>query len=1124
MKFKFTSNLSYSRSKFLKLLMRTFILLFCSITFAFGTKNGFSQNANITIKSDKTLTVKQVFKLINKQTDYKFIYRHDLIKNAPELSLKKGIIKAGDLLEKCLSPINFTYSFTKNNTVIVKAKPVIEKKKESKVDNVQMQISGKVVDANGQPLPGANILEKGTANGAQTDFDGAFSINVSTQKAVLVVSYLGFVTQEVAVSNQANIVISLVEDTATLDEIVVIGYGSQSRKKVTGAVAQVKSDQFKDVAFSDVANSIAGRLSGVDIKQATGSPGSSPQINIRGISTITAGSGPLIVVDGLPLSENVSITAINPNEIASVEVLKDAASAAIYGSRGSNGVILITTKVGSSGKPEFNFNSYYGFQTVGKKLDFVNAYQQAELMAEARTERGATIPNFIQPYLEGQQGLTQTNWQDHIFVNAPIENHEMTVSGSKDATKYFISGGFFKQDGIIIGSGYERYSLRLNLNTSFSDRLRFGIQINPSYSKRDLVEQGWEDSPISMGVNNSLPFFPVYNADGSYAISEQIRAAQVYGGIPEAENNVAISDLTKDVANSFRVLGGAHLEYDVTKELKAKTYVGGYISSIRSQYFRPSFLGFYRDEAPTIATGRSNTSEVINYIIENTLTYDKTFNEVHNLSVLAGITYQEESIERNRIDGRGFPNDDIQTVSAATEITNGSASKERWNLVSYLGRIQYDYKGKYLVSGTIRRDGSSRFGALTQFGTFPSVSAGWIISEESFFPEDVILSELKLRVSWGVAGNNQIGNDAKLAVLGSADYNFNGSISPGLRPATAPNENLSWEENTTADIGLDIRFFNNKLSLNIDYYETITDGMLLNVPVPSYSGFTSSLQNLGKMKNEGFEVALNYNGNIGPVKIKSSASFATNKNEVLELGPGQTEILRSRNITRIGDPIGSLYGYNIIGIFENQDQLDNLPNVNGNQVIGDYIFKDNNGDGSITSADRKILGSVHPDYTWGFNTMLEYNGIDLSFTFQGVEGVEVNDRNLGVVLINSEVWGNQLTEYYDNRWISPEQPGKYAKPGTNTNTLSRESDLFTWDASFIRVRDITLGYTMPKDVITKIGIKGMRVYASAKNPFMFTKFLGFNPELNGGNALDGGVTLGTYPIEKSIILGINVKL
>lgn len=1119
---KLNHALSCFRKRLLIIIMRTLIFLCCLTAFSFNSNKVLSQNSKVKIDADKTLTVEEIFKLIKEQTDYKFIYQDGIFKDFPKVKVKKGTILANKLLEKSLWAGNFEITIEKDNTILVKEKPKTSTIVRSL--NQGITVSGTVMDATGIPLPGANILEKGTTNGTQTDFDGRYTISVSSQSSILVVSYLGFVTQEVAVNNQTNINISLAEDAAELDEVVVIGYGTQSRKKVTGAVAQVKADQFEDIPFSDVANSIAGRLPGVDIKQATGSPGSNPQINIRGISTITAGSGPLIVVDGLPLSENVSINAVNPNEIASVEVLKDAASAAIYGSRGSNGVILITTKKGSAGKPVFSFNTYYGFQTVAKKYDFVNAYQQAELMAEARTQRGVEIPNFIKPYLEGQQGLTQTNWQDHIFVSAPIENYEISVSGSSEKTNYFVSGNFFKQEGIIIGSGFERYSVRLNLNTSFSDRLRFGIQLNPSFTKRDLVEEGWVDSPISMGLNNSLPFFPVYNADGSYAISEQIRAAQVYGGLPEAENNVAISDLTKDVSNSFRVLGGAHLEYEPIDGLKAKSYVGGYISSIRSQYFRPSFLGIYRDEAPTIATGRSNTSEVINYILENTVTYDKIFNEDHSLSVLAGFTYQEESIERNRVDGRGFPNDDIQTVSAATEITNGSASKERWSLVSYLGRIQYDYKGKYLVSGTIRRDGSSRFGALTQFGTFPSVSAGWRISEEAFFPQEGILSELKLRGSWGVAGNNQIGNNANLAVLGSADYNFNGAIAPGLRPATAPNERLSWEENTTTNVGLDVGLFNNQLSLNVDYYETITDGMLLNVPVPSYSGFTSSLQNLGKMKNEGIELALSYNGKLGPINVKSAATFAINKNEVLELGPGQTEILRSRNITKIGEPIGALYGYNIIGIFESQEQLNSLPNVGGNQVIGDYIFKDNNGDGAITSADRTILGDVHPDYTWGINTMLEYRGVDLSFTLQGVEGVEVNDRNLGVVLISNEVWGNQLQEYYDNRWISPEQPGKYAKPGTNTNTLSRESDLFTWDASFIRVRDITLGYNLPKNAMEKIGLKEMRVYASAKNPFLFTDFLGLNPELNGGNPLDGGVTLGTYPIEKSFILGLNVKL
>ncbi|QPH38553.1 SusC/RagA family TonB-linked outer membrane protein [Pedobacter endophyticus] len=1146
MNFKFMNGHAfYGVLLFLKSAMRILIFFCCTISFAFASNKGFSQNAEITIQKNQTLSIKEIYKLINKQTNYKFIYRHDLIKDAPKVALKKGVMKVNDLLDKCLLPNKLTYEFTANETVIVKRQPTLPAGPETTQGKRQIRVTGTITDEKGGVLPGATVFEKGTKNGTQADLAGKFSISVSKPDAVLVFSFLGFVSQEVNLNNRTTLAIVLLTDAGKLDEVVVIGYGSQSKVKVTGSIASLKADAIKDVPFTDVAQALAGKLAGVQVTQNTGAPGSAPNISIRGVATLTAGTDPLIVLDGLPLSEDVSIQSINPTDIASVEVLKDAASAAIYGSRASNGVILITTKKGVQGKTKFTYNGSYGIQNVAKKLDLLDGYELAQLLKEARdkvylrTVPGASandsneiregntsntevlIPNYILPYLDGQKGLINTDWQDAIFRSAPIQSHEINASGGNENTTFFVSANFFDQGGIVVGSDFKRYSARVNLKTKFSDKLTFGINLTPSISKQNKIVEGWEDSPVSMGIN-SHPFFPVYNPDGSYSISEQIKQAALYG-LPDAENVVAVSDITTDTREDSRLLGGAFLEYEIIEGLTAKTYFGGYTISSRSNYFRPSYLGIYRAAAPTVAQGRSSTFRINNWVSENTLNYKKRFNDKHNLEVLLGYSIQKENIEKNGISGQGYPNDEVETLNAATIINSAESSITEWALISYLGRVQYDYENKYLLSAAIRRDGSSRFGNNTQFGIFPSVSVGWRVDQEDFFPKSDAFSSLKFRGSWGVTGNNQIADFGSLALLGSANYTFNGSIANGLRPGTSPNSDLSWEESTTTNLGLDASFFKNKLSVSIDAYRTNTDGLLLNVPVPGYSGFESSLQNIGKIRNQGIESSMTYQTKVGQLQISSTANISFNRNKTISLGPGQTRIISGMNITEVGKPVGAHYGYKIIGIYETQQEVVNFPRFGGEANIGEYIFADLNNDGIISSDDRTSLGTYWPDYTWGFSSTLKYKYFDFNFSLQGVQGVTVRDRMVGTVLYDHQPWGNHTKDYYENAWRSLENPGKYAAPGSRSNILHRESNLFVDDASYLRVRNITLGVTLDKKLIKKLFLDNIRIYATAKNPFTFTSFRGYNPEQSGGNPLQPGVTLGNFPLERSVVLGVNVN-
>lgn len=1012
-------------------------------------------------------------------------------------------------------------------------------------------ITGTILDENGRPLPGASILAEGTSsNGTTSDFDGNYSISVTNDVNVLLVSYLGFVTRRVEINGQSVINVQLKEDAAVLDDVVVVGYGALNKSRVTSAVSSIKAKDFEDIPITSIEQGIASQLPGVDVSQNSGQPGVSNAINIRGIGTATAGTQPLIVVDGLPLSESTSLNTISPNNIASIEVLKDAASASIYGSRGANGVILVTTKKGKKGKTTFSFNTYYGFQQVANKLDLLDAYEHAIWSRDARNNyylqfdngtfsindsnatreanaqtlgfnpRKAIIPSYIQPYLNEEQGLTNVDWQDELFRNATIKNYQVSAAGSSDNISYFVSGDYLNQEGLVLGSDFERFNFRINLDSRLSDKFKLGVNLSPSLTQENLIPTGFNTSPVNSAII-SLPYFPMRNADGSLAISEQVTGA-IEGDQSRSENPVALALLNKDKRKSFKLIGGTYLEYEIIKGLKAKTYFGVDMANSKRDVFNPSSVGRRNNPAPLNPTASSSSFGLVNWILENTINYNTTFGENHGFDALFGYTFQENTSDFSNITATDFPNDIVTTLNAGI-INGGTTTETKSTLVSYLARVRYDYKGRYLLAATIRRDGSSRFGANKRFGTFPSISAGYIISEEDFYPDTAIVNTLKLRASWGVAGNNQIGDYSSQAILEGSNAILGGGTQNGLSPTTSPNPNLSWEETTTLDVGVDIGFFKNKISASFDYYIAKTNDLLLEVPVPAHSGFTTSLQNIGKIENKGIEFAIRGNYNIGSVKVTTAFNIASNKNRVVELGPGQDEIITGRNITRIGGELGSSYGYRTNGVFTSQAQIDNTPSL-ANAQVGEYIYVDSNGDGVINSDDRVELGSVNPDYTFGINSNFSYKGVDLGVIVQGVQGVHIHDRTVSVLLYNPEGWGNGLQDYFDN-YYTPERGGNslYARPNAvpNDNGFYRETDVLQEDASFIRIRNITLGYTLPKSITETVGINKLRIYLSSKNPFTFTEYRGYNPEQRSGNVLSPTTGFDNYPVERSFVLGLN---
>jgi len=1128
--------------------MRIFVFLLCTTVFGFSTVKSFSQE-NVTIDVDKEVSIHEVFRIIKKQTKYRFLYPENLFEDTPKVKLKKGVIQLTKLLEQSFTGSNLKFELSDDNTIIIEEVEINDV--EDTIKSQQILVSGKVLDLNNQPLPGASIVEKGTSNGTQTDFDGNFSLEVKTLNPQLIFSYVGFMSQEISIDGQSTIIVTLKEDAAALDEIVVIGYGTLSRSKVLGAVSSIGSEDISQLPVSGIDNAIAGRVAGVQIV-SNGAPGGASTINIRGIGTLTAGGSPLIVVDGYPLTEGSDINAINPNDIESMDILKDAASTAIYGSRGANGVIIITTKRAKSDKVVFDFNMFSGFQEVLNQPRLMNAYQFAEVVKEARDwgyvsadpsnrnendsnstrlSQGAVsrhlIPTNFDKYLSGTPGLTDNNWLDDIFRSGRIESYDLAVSGRSGNTNWYISGGYFNQEGLIIGSNFERYIAKINLETKFNDKVKFGINLSPSVSNTNSVVEGWTGGPMQQAIL-SEPFFTPYNDEGELNISQQIRWHN-NGGTDGAlsENPVAIALRNKNEKNKFRLFGSTFLEYEFLKDLKFKTLFGGDFDYSFSEEFRPSTLGRYRNDVTSVVPSAQERTRVRqNIISENTLTYSKEFNR-HNLNALAGYSYQKENSSSTFVDAPTLDSNNIENI-AGTAVTTVDKDISEWVRISYFGRVQYDYDSKYLLSASTRRDGSSRFGINTKFGDFSSLSAGWIVSNENFFPENSILSKLKLRYSWGQSGNDQIGDFGSIATLRNLNGFLNGSLAVGQIPSTSPNADLSWETSITSNIGFDLGLFGNKLNLVVDYFVAKTEDMLLNVPVPLQSGFTRSLQNVGKMENRGLEIVLSTpNINLGTVKWNSSINFTSIDNKVTALGPGQNQIIDGAHITKVGSSIGELFGYQVDGIYRSQVEIDASAQSGTDARVGDWRITDTSGDGIINDDDRQSLGATLPDFTYGFNNRFSYKNLDLNIFVDGVQGVNVLSRTVRNAT-NGQGFSNQLQSYYNNRFHPINNPnGTLARPDytqSSERLRANTSSAFIEDGSFLRVRNITLGYNIPANILPKIGLSRLRIYTTATNPFISTNFKGFNPEQrDNNNPLSPSDTEGVYPLNKSFVIGLNVS-
>lgn len=1063
-------------------------------------------------------------------------------------------------------------------------------------------IQGLVVDQNGEAIIGASIFEKGTQNGTVTDVDGKFRLNVQNYGNTLEISYIGYTTQRIKPKKGDNLRIVLTEDTKTIDEVVVVGYQTMRKTDVVGAVSSVKSKEL-NVTTPTVGQSLVGKVSGVQISQVSGAPYGNTKIRVRGVASINASSDPLYVIDGYPSNDDLML---NPEDIESIEVLKDAASAAIYGSRAAGGVVLITTKRGKEGKVKVNYNFQLSVNQLAKKIDLLNSAQFADLVVEGRNnayknilvnsgktwddsyihhtnaERAqmigsansaAMIPEFLYDFDKGEVITPQydTDWQDELYQNALSQRHHVSVNGGTDKIRYEVSMGYQNQEGIILSTGQKRLNLRANLDAEISSKFRIGATIsNTSNWNREVQEGRFNQGPI-LGALIYAPIFRCYDDNGELIKGEMTSYASDYG-FQQIENPVALATETKIRRNGVRNTYNMTATYEPVKNLFLKANLGMYTYSEKYEFYRPTSLSDganqpYSDQAKAAANAIANTTLQSDYLAEFTANYNKTWNDVHNFSGVAGYSVQKDMIDVLGVKATGYEDDHITEVTGhgadPSDIQLNNTYKSNWTMLSYFTRLNYNFKNKYYLTASFRGDASSLFGPENRWGYFPSVSAAWTLSNEDFWKDHLgDSSSFKLRASWGMSGNNNIGNYEYATIMSSPSGAVfgSGSIVSAMYPGGVKDNAIGWESTSQYNVGFDLSLFNNRLSVSGNYYLSYTEDLLFEQPISAISGATSILTNLpdSKIRNTGFDLQVDARVLTGKdYGLNVSGNISLNRNKVLALG-GNTIITNGAersymtHITEEGQPIGMFYGFKVAGMVTEADMAgiaadDAVYKANGNSFPegyklqgpprslsqsvalqpGDLYFEDVNGDGVVNDDDKRVIGNPHPKFTYGFNISGNYRDLDVSASFNGSYGNQVLDGQ-DYYLFNMEGSGNQYS-VVDDRYRSPENPGngwvyKASRGGTQSNS-TRLSTFYLQDGSFFRCTNITVGYSFSKIKQWSNGvISNLRLYVATDNPFTITKYKGYNPEVdyNDGSNLTPGVDYGKYPLMRAYNMGLQL--
>ena len=979
-------------------------------------------------------------------------------------------------------------------------------------------VKGKITDATGSSLPGINVSVKGTQKGTVSDAEGRYQLSGVPTKATLVFSSIGYMRQEKELNGRTTLDVELQADVRSINEVVVVGYGTQRKIETTGEIASVKAADLVQTPIANVAQGLQARVSGIQINQNSGAPGGNVSVRIRGTNSINGTSEPLYVVDGIQISNGGGIndvsplSTINPNDIESVEVLKDAAAAAIYGARAANGVVLITTKRGKSGATRVTVDSYYGVQKVTKTLPVLSAGEFAQLENEV----------FKNAYYKDPASLGEgVNWQNVIFRQAPIQNHQLSINGGNDKTQLALSANYFDQDGIMISSNFKRYSYRLNLDHRISNRVKVGTSILGSYSVNSGVQTGSTSQGDADVVTGTIlgaaigapPNLKPYRADGSiFPFGEQED-----GRYREVTNPLGIAAVLNQTALK-RTLVNLYGEATILKGLTYRASFNADLQNNINDRYSPRSIVSLKDVNDNSGSGSKSNSNFLGLLHESILTYTTSFATLHSLQLTGVFASQAEFANANSISASGFPNDATRNEAVQLALNRTvSSSRSKQRLDSYMGRVHYGYKEKYFLDVVMRVDGSSRFGANNKYGFFPAVSANWRLIEESFLKDVSWLSDLKLRASYGVTGNaggiSPYQSLSTVAATGS-DYVFNNTYVTGINPTGIAIPDLRWERSTQANLGLDVSLFNNRLSMVLGIYDKKTKDLLYIKTLPLSSGYGSITGNYASLENKGVEFAANARILDGPVKWNVSGNITANRNKVLDLDGGTTteRFITSYTILKVGEPLGLIKSYIFDGINQTGETI--LPGYDGR--LGGHKVKDLNGDGAITAADQEITGNPNPNFTFGFSTNVSFKGFDIGMFLSGSQGNDI--YNLSRLSFENPLGQRNLYKGVVNRW-SPTNPSNQYVSAAQGGRLP-VSNYYVEDGSYIRCKNLTLGYTLPAFK----GVQNIRLYVSANNLFTITKYSGFDPEVNtyaGSNTVTGIDNL-VYPQARSFLGGLQV--
>ncbi len=988
-----------------------------------------------------------------------------------------------------------------------------------------VNVTGTIIEASsGIPLPGVNVILKNTSIGASTDFDGNFTLNDVPLNSIVVVSYLGFITQEITIQNSDPLSIALEEDTESLNEVVVIGYGTQSKKEITGAVAVISNETIEKLKPTRIEQALQGQVAGVNITSTSGAPGAGLTINIRGVST-NGQNKPLILVDGNVIED---LSVLNPNDIESINVLKDA-TAGIYGVRAANGVILITTKTGRKNMPlTVELNIYGGVQTTTRKIPVLNATEYGLLLNEAFAANGDPLP------YPDVSGLGQgTNWQDEVFQSAPILSNAINLKGGNENSTFAFGTSYFTQDGIVGGNkaNFTRFTQSGNYSIEFLENFKFNVGMIWNSTNRRVLNEGGLGS-VLFNALNMAPTFAVRDANGAYTIAEGLGN--------EVINPLAQIDNTYERAKVDRLSGNAGLSYNFLEHFTAQVNYQFNYSQVGTKVFRPeAFFGSGKVFNVDLSEVTQRYDIYRDYTFDAFIKYENSFNDTHNVNFLLGTSvFKTEGVFAGE---RGFGITDnyvgnafIDQAERVENINLARGFNPRFDdrLLSYFARLQYDYKGKYLISAVVRRDGSSKFGPDNRFGVFPSVSAGWIATEESFLQDNEFLDFLKFRASYGILGNDRIDAFQFTSLLdGQGTYVFDGVRDFGVGSGSLANAGISWEEQKTYNFGLDARFWDNKIDVTVDYFKKRTEDLLVQpltsgILGPAAPGAEPPFINAGIVENSGLEFAIGYREQLSDdFGFSIRYNVTTLKNEVIavsaeggfiaggQFGVGQDPPSRME----AGLPIGYFRGFRTDGVFQNQAQIDNSPTINDNVQPGDLIFVDVNGDGLIDDEDRTNIGNPIPDATMGLNLAFDYKNWDFAaYAFASVGNEIVRNYERNQPLTNRSI-------YTLNRWTGEGTSNSFPRVTTGANSNGLFSDFFVEDGSFVRLQNVQLGYTLSQETTENMGISNLRIYVSASNLLTLTEYTGYDPTATSADAIGGGIDNGFYPSPRTFLLGMNLK-